>query len=84
MFWYNATSHNSNYDLKMYVIAITKFFCQLHCNQISAAAAKSLQSCLTLWDPRDGSPLVFPISGILEANTLESIAFPSPIHESEK
>ena len=51
---------------------------------IYKCAAKSLQSCLTLWDPRDGSPLVFPISGILEANTLESIAFPSPIHESEK
>ena len=65
MFWYNATSHNSNYDLKMYVIAITKFFCQLHCNQISAAAAKSLQSCLTLWDPIDGSPPGSPVPGIL-------------------
>ena len=35
------------------------------------AAAKSLQSCLTLWDPIDGSPLSFPIPGILQAITLE-------------
>ena len=75
MFWYNATSHNSNYDLKMlYVIAITKFFCQLHCNQISAAAAKSLQSCLTLWDPIDGSPPGSPVPGILQVRTLEWVA----------
>ena len=25
-------------------------------NQVNAATAKSLQSCQTLWDPRDGSP----------------------------
>ena len=30
-----------------------------------AAAAKSLQSCPTLWDPIDGSPPGFPIPGIL-------------------
>ena len=30
-----------------------------------AAAAKSLQSCPTLCDPRDGSPPDFPASGIL-------------------
>ena len=36
-----------------------------------AAAAKSLQSCLTLCDPRDGSPPGSPIPGILQARTLE-------------
>ena len=37
----------------------------------AAAAAKSLQSCLTLWDPKDGSPLGSPVPGILQARTLE-------------
>ena len=31
----------------------------------AAAAAKSLQSCPTLWDPIDGNPPGFPVSGIL-------------------
>ena len=34
----------------------------------AAAAAKSLQSCLTLCDPTDGSPPAVP--GILQAGTL--------------
>ena len=41
-----------------------------------AAAAKSLQSCPTLCDPIDGSPLGFPIPGILQARTLEWVAIP--------
>ena len=41
---------------------------------LSAAAAKSLQSCLTLGDPRDGSPPGSPIPGILQARTLEWVA----------
>ena len=43
----------------------------------AAAAAKSLQSCPTLYDPIDGSPPVSPIPGILQARTLEwvSISF---------
>ena len=40
----------------------------------SAAAAKSLQSCLTLYDPIDGSPPGFPVPGILQARTLEWVA----------
>ena len=35
----------------------------------AAAAAKSLQSCLTLCDPTYGSPPGFPIPGILQALT---------------
>ena len=39
-----------------------------------AAAAKSLQSCLTLCDPTDGSPPGSTIPGILQARTLEWVA----------
>ena len=38
------------------------------------AAAKSLQSCLTLCNPIDGSPLGCPVPGILQARTLEWVA----------
>ena len=41
------------------------------------AAAKSLQSCLTLCDPIDGSPSGSPVSGILQAITLEWVAISS-------
>ena len=37
----------------------------------AAAAAKSLQSCPTLWDPIDGSPPGSPVPGILQARTVE-------------
>ena len=40
----------------------------------SAAAAKSLQSCPTLCDPRDGSPPGSPVRGILQARTPEWVA----------
>ena len=43
-------------------------------NMLSAAGAKSLQLCLTLCDPIDGSPPGSPIPGILQAGTLEWIA----------
>ena len=40
----------------------------------AAAAAKSLQSCPTLCDPIVGSPPGSPVSGILQARTLEWFA----------
>ena len=40
----------------------------------AAAAAKSLQSCLTLCDPIDGSPLGSSVLGILQARILEWVA----------
>ena len=46
-------------------------FCSL---QSAAAAAKSLQSCLTLCDPIHGSPPGSPVSGILQVRTLEWVA----------
>ena len=39
-----------------------------------AAAAKSLQLCLTLCDPIDSSPPAFAVPGILQARTLEWVA----------
>ena len=41
---------------------------------LAAAAAKSLQSCLTLCYPIDGSPPGFPVPGVLQARTLEWVA----------
>ena len=40
----------------------------------ATAAAKSLQSCLTLCDPIEGSPLGSSVSGILQARILEWVA----------
>ena len=40
-------------------------------NGHAATAAKSLQSCLTLCDPMNGSPPGSSIPGILQARTLE-------------
>ena len=42
----------------------------------AAAAAKSLQSCPTLCDPIDGSPLGSAIPRILQGRTLEWVAIP--------
>ena len=51
-------------------------FCLFSFSQhpIAAAAAKSLQSCPTLCDPIDGSPPGSPVSGTLQARTLEWVA----------
>ena len=43
-------------------------------NKAAAAAAKSLQSCLTLCDPIDGSPPSSSVPGILQARILEWVA----------
>ena len=43
-------------------------------NYFAAAAAKSLQSCLTLCDPVYGSPPGSAIPGILQERTLEWVA----------
>ena len=50
----------------------------------AAAAAKSLQSCPTLCDPRDGGPPGSPVPGILQARTLEWVAISFSNEESEK
>ena len=43
-------------------------------SMIAAAAAKSLQSCPTPRDPRDGSLSGSAVPGILQARTLEWVA----------
>ena len=49
-----------------------------HIKSFGVAAAKSLQSCSTLCDPRDGSPPGSPVPGILQARTLEWVAISFP------
>ena len=44
---------------------------------VAAAAAQSLQSCLTLCNPIDGSPPGSPVPGILQARTLEWVVISS-------
>ena len=50
----------------------------------AAAAAKSLQSCPTLWDPKDDSPPGSPVPGILQPRILEwvAISFSNKLHYS--
>ena len=43
-------------------------------SHLAAAAAKSLQSCPTLWDPIGGSPPGSTVLGILQTRTLEWVA----------
>ena len=50
-----------------------KLTVKVHCRKF-AAAAKSLQSCLTLCDPTDSSPPGSSVPGILQAGTLEWVA----------
>ena len=52
----------------------------------AAAAAKSLQSCLTLCDPIDGSPPGSSIHGISQARVLEwgAVAFSKKLYTVRK
>ena len=59
------------------------FYCQIYAlvllshfsaSAAAAAAAKSLQSCPTLGDPRDRSPPGSPVAAVLQARTLEWVA----------
>ena len=58
--------------LKWGAIAFSNHFAIYHL--AAAAAVKSLQSCPTPHDHRDGSPPGSPIPGILQARTLEWVA----------
>ena len=64
------SKYAGSYDASCFVIGL-----QISINTAAAAAAaKSLQSCPTLCDPRDGSPPGSAVPGILQARTLEWIA----------
>ena len=56
---------------------------QPHRQLYAAAAAKSLQLCLTLCDPIDGGPPGSPVPGILQEEHWSGLPFPSPTRESE-
>ena len=101
-YWYYCRWKNSGGELcKIYVIQWSTYF--IHCilwkmNILVSryvmywtcytVTAKSLQSCLTLCNPIDGSPPGSPVPGILQARILyklySGLPFPSPMHESEK
>ena len=81
--WLNLWSKNTLYSWqqRLYLHFLSLYF-QLRV--AATAAAKSLQSCPTLCDPIDGSPLGSSVPGILQARILEWVAISSPMHESEK
>ena len=60
----------------LFTVAREKSLKQQRPSTAAAAAAKSLQSCPTLCDPRDGSPPGSAVPGILQARTLEWVAIP--------
>ena len=60
----------------------TEFY-TLKCLKV-AAAAKSLQLCRTLCDPRDGSPPGSPSLGFSRQEHWSGLPLSSPMHESEK
>ena len=59
---------------KMQAFGLTEISSFICISAAAAAAAKSLQSCLTLCDPIDDSPPGSPVPGILQAGTLEWVA----------
>ena len=61
--------------LRLFCFSLLKLYkFQVVLIYVIAVATKSIQSCLTLCDPIDGSPPGFPIPGILQARTLEWVA----------
>ena len=50
----------------------------------AATAAKLVQSCPTLCDPIDGSPLGSSVLGFSRQEYWSGFPFPSPMHEREK
>ena len=60
--------------VKAMVFPVVMYVCKNWTVKKAAAAAKSLQSCLTLCDPIDLSPPGSPVPGILQARTLEWVA----------
>ena len=56
----------------------------IYINIVTAAAAKSPQSCPTLCDPIDSSPPGSPSLGFSRQEHWSGLPFPTPMHESEK
>ena len=60
--------------VKHSVMHMIDLYKKLAPNVVAAAAAKSLQSCLTLCNPIDGLLTGSSVPGILQARTLEWVA----------
>ena len=75
--WHSFSSLFILRDVACFILFSASGIEMMSWSAAAAAAAKSLQSCLTLCDPIDGSPPGSPVPGILQARTLEwvSIAF---------
>ena len=67
-FFYIPETVLSSTNLKVYVLPIHRISSYV---LAAAAAAKLLQSCPTLCNPIDGSPLGSSVSGIFQARILE-------------
>ena len=63
-----------SFFIKPYPSSINSAFIPSPDASPAAAAVKSLQSCLTLWDPIDGSPPGPAVPGTLQSRTLEWVA----------
>ena len=60
--------------IKKWARELNRHFSKKNIQMVAAAAAKSLQLCPTLCDPRDGSQPGSAVPGILQERTLEWVA----------
>ena len=80
----NLISISLHYSSCLYIHTATNQIYLPAAAAATAAATKSLQSCPTLCDRRDGSPTGSPSLGLSRQEHWSGLPFPSPIHESEK
>ena len=69
-----SISNPPNPSSRGHISDLSYLLCHSGVKPAAAAAAKSLQSCPTPWDPIDSSPPGSPVPGILQARTLEWVA----------
>ena len=72
-FFFFVLSHWMSWEVFPPLLFSWENFCRIGTAAVAAAAA-SLQSSPTLWDPVDGSPPGSSIPGILQSRTLEWVA----------
>ena len=77
LYWICATCLPLISSLECKLYESRNLDCTVIFHPYNAAAAKSLQSCPTLCDPIDSSPLGPTVPGILQARTLEWVAISS-------
>ena len=74
-YMYIHTTHTHTHRYFLYAChTFQSLFLAISRPSAAAAAAKSLQSCLTLCNPIDSCPPGSPVPGILQARTLEWVA----------